>query len=73
VPRSFKASVRALYEIAVATHPDAILAAIVRELKKGNPRHLQQAADYLDGKPAQEVRLRTVQPITFIFPKDEGE
>jgi hypothetical protein len=54
VPRSFKASVRAIFEDIASMKPKVIRNAIVEGLKAPPPKsfpYLQLAATYLDGKP----------------------
>lgn len=61
VPRSFKASIKAMYEKLAKTQPQLFEDAIKRDLrsKRGTAafHHVQLAAHYLDGKPADTVKL----------------
>jgi hypothetical protein len=61
VPRTFRASIRAMYEKLATKHPELFEAAIRRDLKTKRGmaafHHVQLAAYYLDGKPADTVKL----------------
>lgn len=59
VPRSFKASIRAMYERLAKTEPELFEAAIRRDLQNRRGvaafHHVQLAAAYLDGKPKDRI------------------
>jgi len=61
VPRSFRASIRRMYEHLVTTEPQLFEDAIRRDLQNRRGvaafHHVQLAAHYLDGKPADQVNL----------------
>lgn len=62
VPRSFKASIKAMYERLALEEPQLFEGAIKRDLKsrRGSVafQHTQLAAYYLDGKPAETIKVR---------------
>lgn len=62
VPRTWKASIRAIYERLCTERGDLFERAIVRDLqsKRGSVafQHTQLAAWYLDGKPHETVNVR---------------
>lgn len=61
VPRSFKASVRRVYEELGSSDPTLLMDAVRRGLKAAPPKsyqYLQLGAYYLDGKPVETVKLR---------------
>ena len=86
VPRSFKASIRDVFEAIATEDPEMIKTAIERGLR-GRPResfpYVQLAAHYIDGKPEDVVRLKgqsmpapyvIVPPPGVVLPKaDEDE
>ena len=61
VPRTFKASIKALYEKLATEQPELFENAITRDLENRRGiaafHHVQLAAHYLDGKPADIVKL----------------
>lgn len=61
VPRSFRTSIRAMYERLAAEQPELFEEAIKRDLraKQGTAafHHIQLAAYYLDGKPSDKLEL----------------
>lgn len=61
VPRTFKASIKAMYEKLATEQPELFENAITRDLanRRGIAafHHVQLAAHYLDGKPADTVKL----------------
>lgn len=61
VPRTFKASVKAMYEKLATERPELFESAITRDLQNRRGiaafHHVQLAAHYLDGKPADTVKL----------------
>lgn len=62
VPRSFKASIKNIYERLATEEPELFEGAIRRDLKskRGSVafQHTQLAAHYLDGKPAETIKVR---------------
>ena len=62
-PRGFKASVMRLYEELLEERPQDIKAAIKKKLLKADFPHLQMAAHYFDGKPAEVHRLEGDKPL----------
>lgn len=60
VPRTFKASVRAIFAEVAAEQPGLLRDAILRGIQADPPKsypYLQLAAHYLDGKPAERPHL----------------
>lgn len=61
VPRSFKASIKTMYERLAKTEPELFEGAIRRDLQNRRGiaafHHVQLAAYYLDGKPKEHVEL----------------
>lgn len=58
VPRTFRASVRAIFAEIASTKPKVIRKAIVKGLKASPPKsfpYLQLGALYLDGKPIEQA------------------
>jgi hypothetical protein len=67
VPRSVKASVRAILAEVVADEPTLLREAIRRGLAAPPPKsfpYLQMAAHYLDGKPAEEAQWPGIACLT---------
>ena len=61
VPRSFRASVRAILAEVASENPNLIRGAILRGLKAAPPKsfqYLQLAAHYLDGRPVERLEFR---------------
>jgi len=61
LPRSFKRSIKVLYEQLADQRPELFAKALVRGLESRPPfsfSYLQMGAHYLDGKPADTVRLQ---------------
>lgn len=61
IPRSFKTSVRALFEEVANQKPDLLKSTIERGLKAAAPKsfqYLQLAAYYIDGKPAETIKVQ---------------
>jgi len=61
VPRSFKASIKAVFADVASTDPALITRAIRKGLAAAPPKsfpYLQLAAYYIDGKPAETVRVQ---------------
>jgi hypothetical protein len=70
VPKSFKASIKHVFEDIAATDPALIRKAILKGLK-GRPReafpYVQLAAAYIDGKPADTVNITGNQaPVPWV-------
>lgn len=67
VPKSFKASIKQVFENIATDDPELIKTAVLRGLK-GKPREafpfLQLAAHYIDGKPADTVNVNGAQGAT---------
>lgn len=60
VPRSFKASIRVLYQQLAADRPDLFENAVVKGLSAKPPfsfQYLQMGAHYIDGKPADTLKI----------------
>jgi cystathionine beta-lyase family protein involved in aluminum resistance len=60
VPRTVKASVRAVFADIVATEPALIREAILKGLRAAPPKsfaYLQLCAAYVDGKPADNLQV----------------
>lgn len=61
IPRTFRASIKAMYEKLATEQPELFEDAITRDLsnRRGTAafHHVQLAAHYLDGKPADTVKL----------------
>lgn len=79
VPRSLKASVKRVFEDITVTDPKLIREAILKGLR-GKPReafpYVQLAAHYIDGKPAETVKLegdRAMPTIINHFHTDGAE
>lgn len=80
VPRTFTASIKAMYEKLATEHPEMFEGAIKRDLtaRHGTAafHHVQLAAHYLDGKPKEQLELsgEVAAPpqVTFIIKKAEG-
>jgi hypothetical protein len=56
IPRTFKASVRAIFEEVAATHPQMLRDAVTKGLAAPPPKsypYLQLLAHYVDGKPTE--------------------
>lgn len=70
VPRGARKSIVEMYRNILARSGAKIELAAERRLLKGDPKALEQLAAYIDGKPAQEIRVRELQPITFEFPPE---
>jgi len=62
VTRTFKASIRQVFEEIASEDPDLIKTAVLRGLR-GRPResfpYVQLAAHYIDGKPADTVEVKS--------------
>ena len=67
IPRSFRATVREMYQNILARSGRAVEAGMEKRMKAGDYHLIMNAADYLDGRPVQRVALETPQPITFIL------
>ncbi|MBI3988856.1 MAG: hypothetical protein HY347_04485 [candidate division NC10 bacterium] len=70
VPRSVKASIKAVFEELGQTDYETWKEAIRRTLAKGGRDafpYFQLAAYYLDGKPVETVKVQTPQPIVIKF------
>ena len=67
VPRSFRATVREMYQNILAKSGGEVEAAMEKRMKDGDYHLIINAADYLDGRPVQRVALETPQPITFVL------
>jgi hypothetical protein len=73
VPKSFKASIKRVFEDLATDEPDLIRAAVLRGLR-GRPResfpYVQLAAHYIDGKPADTVKLESphASPCVVVLP-----
>ena len=77
VPRSFKASIKAMYERLAMEQPELFKNAITRDLRtrRGTAafHHVQLAAHYLDGKPADTVKLGNDDgPLMIVIGDDDG-
>lgn len=60
VPRTFKASIRAVYQELATEKPELFRTAIERGLRASAPKsfqYVQLGAHYLDGKPIETVKL----------------
>jgi hypothetical protein len=77
VPRSFKASIKAMYEKLATEHPELFENAITRDLKmkRGTAafHHVQLAAHYLDGKPADTVKLGNDDGPLLVIVGNDGD
>jgi hypothetical protein len=77
VPKSFKVSIKQVFEKVATDDPKLIEKAVLRGLK-GKPREsfpfLQLAAYYIDGKPIENVKLHTpaMLPPMQIFLHPDG-
>jgi hypothetical protein len=77
VPHSFKVSIKQVFEKVATDDPELMEKAVLRGLK-GKPREsfpfLQLAAYYIDGKPAETVKLQppAMLPPMQIFLNPEG-
>lgn len=63
VPRSVKASIRAVLEDVISSEPGLIRDAIMRGLRAAPPRsfqYVQLAAHYVDGKPEDRLEIRNL-------------
>jgi hypothetical protein len=62
VPKSFKASIKAVLEL-IATDDPALIEKAVRRGLNGRPREsfpfIQLAAHYIDGKPADTIQVKS--------------
>lgn len=73
VTRTFKASIKHVFEEVATEDPELIRTAVLRGLR-GRPReafpYVQLAAFYLDGKPAETIKLNAppMQPPYVIIP-----
>ena len=69
VPKSFKASIKQVFEDIATSDPELIRTAVLKGLK-GKPREsfpfLQLAAYYIDGKPADKLDVTMPPPVTVI-------
>lgn len=80
VPRTFKASIKAMYEKLATKRPELFEDAITHDLRTRRGmaafHHVQLAAYYLDGKPKEQVEVSgdvSVPPqVTFVITKAEG-
>jgi hypothetical protein len=60
IPRSVKASIRKIFEEIASTEPELIRAGIIAGLQAEPPKsfpYLQLAAAYVDGRPAENVKM----------------
>lgn len=76
VPSTFKASIKAVFEKVQQDDPKLIEQAVLRGLR-GKPREsfpfIQLAAHYIDGKPAETVKLNApvmLPPYRLVMPTD---
>jgi hypothetical protein len=80
VPRTFRASIKTMYEKLATENPELFEDAIRRDLKaKGGTaafHHVQLAAHYLDGKPKEQVEISgdvsVPSQVTFVITKAAG-
>jgi hypothetical protein len=76
IPRTFKASIKAMYEKLATERPELFEDAITRDLQNRRGvaafHHVQLAAHYLDGKPADTVKLGNDDgPLMIVVGDDE--
>ncbi len=65
IPRALKASIRQVFEDIASEDPELIRAAVRAGLTAPPPKsfpYLQLAAAYVDGKPADEIKMRIERP-----------
>ncbi len=70
IPRTFKASMRAIFEEVAATHPHTLRDAVTKGLTAPPPKsypYLQLLAHYLDGKPTEPPS--SPGPEGLVFPE----
>ena len=79
VPHDFKASIRRVYEEVASSDPTLIRRALVRGLQAAPPKsfqYLQILSHYVDGKPAETVKLQgkiTGPPIILTPPGSDDD
>lgn len=64
--------VREMYTRVLEGHGAEIEAAILKRWKRGDARHTELAAAYLDGKPVQRIALEAPQPIRIVLQMPDG-
>ncbi len=74
VPRSFRGSIKAIFEEVASEDPKLIYDAVIRGLKAPAPKsfqYLQLVTAYIDGKPTDAVPVdqvrRVLQAVGFLF------
>jgi len=67
VPRTFKASVRAIFIDVAENDPALLREVIIRGIQANPPKsfsYLQLAAHYLDGKPVERLQIKGLGRLT---------
>jgi hypothetical protein len=75
IPRTWKGSIKAIFEAISSEQPELLRDAMVKGLKAKAPKsfpYLQLAVHYIDGRPRQAIELTGAddKPITFTLRLD---